>query len=68
MYLADYHMHSRISVDAKYPMTEMAEAALRAGMGKLHRAVILTNSRSYSVNKVKSPSGTCTPAGGGDTG
>ena len=32
MYLADYHMHSRISPDAKYPMTEMAEAALRAGM------------------------------------
>lgn len=35
MYLADYHMHSRISPDAKYPMTEMAGAALRAGMDEV---------------------------------
>lgn len=35
MYLADYHMHSRISPDAKCPMAEMAEAALRAGMDEV---------------------------------
>ena len=35
MYLADYHMHSRISPDAKYPMTEMAGAARRAGMDEV---------------------------------
>lgn len=35
MYLADYHVHSRISPDAKYPMVEMAEAALRAGMDEI---------------------------------
>ena len=26
-YLADYHTHSRISPDARHPMTEMARAA-----------------------------------------
>lgn len=35
MYLADYHMHSRISPDAKFSMAEMAEAALRAGMDEV---------------------------------
>lgn len=35
MYLADYHMHSRISPDARHSMTEMAEAALRAGMNEV---------------------------------
>ena len=35
MYLADYHVHSRISPDAKYSMAEMAEAAIRAGVNEL---------------------------------
>ena len=35
MYLADYHTHSRISPDAHAPMTEMAEAALAAGMDEI---------------------------------
>lgn len=35
MYLADYHMHSRVSPDARHSMTEMAEAALRAGMNEV---------------------------------
>lgn len=35
MYLADYHMHSRVSPDARYSMAEMAEAALRAGMDEV---------------------------------
>ena len=35
MYLADYHTHSRISPDAKYPMTAMAEAAVAAGLDEL---------------------------------
>ena len=32
MYLADYHTHSRISPDARRSMTEMAEAAIAAGL------------------------------------
>ena len=32
MYLADYHVHSRISPDASTPMAEMAEAAIRRGL------------------------------------
>lgn len=35
MYLADYHIHSRISPDARYSMTEMAEAAARNGMDEV---------------------------------
>lgn len=35
MYLADYHIHSRISPDARCSMAEMAEAALRAGMDEV---------------------------------
>lgn len=35
MYLADYHVHSRISPDARYSMAEMAEAALKAGMDEI---------------------------------
>lgn len=35
MYLADYHTHTRISPDAKYSMTDMAEAAVKAGMNEL---------------------------------
>ena len=35
MYLADYHTHTRISPDAGRSMTEMAEAALRAGMDEV---------------------------------
>lgn len=35
MYLADYHLHSRISPDARFSMTEMAEAALAAGMDEI---------------------------------
>ena len=31
MYLADYHVHSRISPDASASMQEMAEAAIRLG-------------------------------------
>lgn len=35
MYLADYHVHSRISPDAGHSMTEMAEAAVKAGVQEL---------------------------------
>ena len=35
MYLADYHVHSRISPDASASMTEMAEAAIQAGLQEL---------------------------------
>lgn len=35
MYLADCHVHSRISPDARHPMAEMAEAAVRAGLQEL---------------------------------
>lgn len=35
MYLADYHVHSRISPDAGHSMAEMAEAAVRAGLNEL---------------------------------
>ena len=35
MYLADYHTHSRISPDARYSMTAMAEAAVAAGLDEL---------------------------------
>ena len=32
MYLADYHTHTRFSPDGSATMTEMAQAALDAGM------------------------------------
>lgn len=35
MYLADYHTHTRISPDAGRTMTEMAEAALAAGLDEI---------------------------------
>lgn len=35
MYLADYHLHSRISPDASASMTEMAEAAVRQGLQEI---------------------------------
>ena len=35
MYLADYHVHSRISPDAASPMADVAEAALAAGLDEL---------------------------------
>ena len=35
MYLADYHLHSRISPDASASMTEMAEAAIRQGLQEI---------------------------------
>lgn len=35
MYLADYHVHSRVSPDASASMTEMAEAAIRLGFQEL---------------------------------
>nr|WP_326184873.1 histidinol-phosphatase HisJ family protein [uncultured Oscillibacter sp.] len=35
MYLADYHTHSRVSPDAKFSMTAMAEAAVAAGLDEL---------------------------------
>ena len=35
MYLADYHTHSRISPDARCSMTEMARAAVAAGLDEL---------------------------------
>ncbi len=35
MYLADCHTHSRISPDARCSMTEMAQAALRAGLQEI---------------------------------
>ena len=35
MYLADYHTHSRISPDGRYSMTQMAQAAVRAGLDEL---------------------------------
>ena len=35
MYLADYHVHSRVSPDASASMAEMAEAAVRLGLQEL---------------------------------
>ena len=35
MYLADYHLHSRISPDAGDSMTALAEAAVEAGLDEL---------------------------------
>ncbi len=35
MYLADYHIHSRVSPDARFSMTAMAEAAAAAGLDEL---------------------------------
>ena len=35
MYLADYHVHSRVSPDASASMAEMAEAAIRQGLHEL---------------------------------
>lgn len=35
MYLADYHIHSRVSQDARFPMTDMAEAAVAAGLNEI---------------------------------
>lgn len=35
MYLADYHTHTRVSQDASRSMTEMAEAALAAGLDEI---------------------------------
>ena len=35
MYLADYHVHSRISPDASASMQEMAEAAIRLGFHEI---------------------------------
>ena len=35
MYLADYHVHSRISPDASASMQEMAEAAIRLGFQEI---------------------------------
>ena len=35
MYLADYHTHTRISPDAGRSMTEMAEAAIAAGLQEI---------------------------------
>jgi len=35
MYLADYHLHSRWSMDARYPMAEMVRAAVSAGLDEV---------------------------------
>ena len=35
MYLADYHIHSRVSPDARNPMEELANAAIAAGMNEI---------------------------------
>ena len=35
MYLADYHVHSRVSPDASASMTALAEAAIRLGFQEL---------------------------------
>ena len=35
MYLADYHVHSRVSPDASASMQEMAEAAIRLGFQEI---------------------------------
>ena len=35
MYLIDYHTHSRLSPDADHPLTELAGAAVRAGLSEL---------------------------------
>ena len=35
MYLADYHTHTRFSPDGSATMTEMAQAALDAGMDEI---------------------------------
>ena len=35
MYLADYHVHSRVSPDASYPMAEMTRAAITNGIDEI---------------------------------
>ena len=35
MYTADYHMHSRWSMDARFPMEEMARAAVAQGLDEI---------------------------------
>lgn len=35
MYLIDYHTHSKLSPDADFPLVEMADAAVRAGLNEL---------------------------------
>ena len=35
MYLADYHIHSRISPDARTSMADLAEAAVKAGLDEV---------------------------------
>lgn len=35
MYLADYHVHSQNSADARFPMLDMAEAGLAAGLNEI---------------------------------
>ena len=35
MYLADYHTHTKFSPDAHDPMTDMARAAIRAGLDEI---------------------------------
>ena len=35
MYLADYHIHSRVSPDARRSMAELAEAAIAAGLDEI---------------------------------
>ena len=35
MYLADYHTHSATSPDGQLTVSELAEAAVRAGLGEI---------------------------------
>jgi len=40
MYLADYHIHSRISPDARTSMADLAEAAVKAGLDEVIRMMV----------------------------
>ncbi len=53
MYLADYHTHSQWSPDAHYSMTEMARAAVKAGLQEICFTdhVEIMNSGSWQRNR-----------------
>lgn len=53
MYTADYHTHSRWSMDGRYPMAEMARAALTAGLKEIcftdHVEIMSSGSRKRNT-------------------
>ena len=63
MYLADYHVHSRISPDASYPMARLAEAARAAGLDELcftdhvEPILIYTTDPAVTLEQAAEPTG-----------